>query len=346
MRKEKGKGCCKNKVVIASLFSLVMLIALALGVNAVPQLTLNTVTWQENTRANISTKSANDDSLVNMSFITLRFSATDTANSTSLNLVNITNTTATNFDLGYANFTFGNNIILEDTAVGVVTGVSTGLFSANATILSATTVTIDRTMSQVPTTLQPTARQTSRTQTIQAIVNNANTTSCRLTFNGANPGSLTYTMTYSGANCSQTFSNLAGVTFKYTVSASDGTNRSAESAEATFYVDIAGSSGARKYIAATGGGRSLPLQASPIAQQRAFGQQAESTLDKVIAKAPANAQEGLMNAKEAVTKQYKGVEAVKTWSGTGVGCAAGFFVVPVIGLIPGCIVGHLVGTIV
>ena len=175
-RKSKNGGCCKLNNLILSFVSLIMLVALALSVSSAPQLTLNTVTWQEGTMVNISTKSANDGSLVNMSYVTLRFSASNTANVTSINLINITNTTATNADLGYVNFTFGNDIILEDTAVGAITGVSTGVSGADGVALASTTVTVDRTVPQLPTSITPTGTLTSRVQTISATVNEANTT--------------------------------------------------------------------------------------------------------------------------------------------------------------------------
>lgn len=345
MRKEKtkDKGCCKLNKMILSLSSLIILIALALTISAAPALTLNTVTWQEGTRVNVSTKSANDASQVNMSFVTLRFSASNTANSTSLTLINITNTTETNFDFGYANFTFGNDMILEDTAVGAVTGVSTGILSGGDVALASTTITVDRTIPQLPTSATPTGTLTSRDQTISATVNGANTTTCTLTFVGKNPGYSGYVMTHTGNTCSQAFTNLPKGQLTYTVTAGDGTNSSSATTENTFTISLPTTTAKKAYIISGG---QLPTQASATAQQRAKGQQGANALDRVIAKAPPEAQKGLMNAKEAVTKQYKGKEALKTWSGTAIGCTAGFFVVPVIGLIPGCITGHLVGAVV
>lgn len=133
----------RNKLLIIPL-AVIMLLLGVLGVNAAASLTLNTVTWNDETKVNITTKSANDASLVNISFITIRFSATNTINSTTSNVINITNTTATNFDFGYANFTFSNDIQLVDTTLGSVTGVTTGVGDSGNIALSATTVTIDR----------------------------------------------------------------------------------------------------------------------------------------------------------------------------------------------------------
>jgi len=200
-------------------------------VNATPQLSLITTTWQENTMVNVSTKSANDDSLVNMTYITLRFSASDTANSTSINLINITNTTATNFDFGYANFTFGNNIVLEDTAIGSVTGVSTGLLGGGSVALSATTVNIDRTKPTAPTTSHSanTEFDDVTTKTITYTVTGTATTSCRIAFGKTTfSGTNTFAMTHSGDTCTYTVTKatIPDDTYKTFVQASDGTNTS------------------------------------------------------------------------------------------------------------------------
>ena len=215
----------KKLILLLALISLFM-IGIAY---ATPQLTLNTVTWSAGTMVNISTKSANDDSLVNMSYITLRFSASDTANSTSKNLINITNTTATNFDLGYANFTFGNSIILEDTAVGSITGVSTGLLGGGSVALSATTVNIDRTKPTAPTTTQASESEVKDDDILTYTVTGTDTTSCRIAFlqDGASPrssGSNTYAMTHSGNTCTYTISGIPDLNYNVYGWASDGTN--------------------------------------------------------------------------------------------------------------------------
>ena len=367
MNKEnKGKGCCKLNKVVLFLSTFVMLIALALSSYAVP-FECNVSTYKTTIQGGAS------GNQVNITFSTGATVAADstnlygeiyifsssTANSSSTKLTaNVSNSTSKNV----INWTMpvGLNFIFEDAdnyAINAMvwngTANTLGQGIANYTgCNNATGFTIDRTVPQTPATLSPSARQTSRTQTIQAVVVGENVTSCSLTFIGPNPGSVTYTMTHTGNNCSQAFSNLASTTFRYTISASDGTNRSAESSEATFYVDIAGASGARKYIAATGGGGGgLPSQASSTAQQRAQGQQALSVLDGVIAKAPANAQGGLTKAKESVTKQYRGWEATKTWTSTGIGCSAGFLGLTLgpVGLITipvGCFGGHIFGMII
>lgn len=363
MRKEKGKGCCKLNKVVLSLASLIMLIALALnsyaGMTCGYQTPANSGYLTNSNILNVSFEpnpldATNGEPNIRVAFI-LTSSATANSSASSGLIKNQSNNTgvmgnlAVNITLGSPSGT--NNTILEEGiyVADCVCYNSTNAVSCNST---RTGIVVDRSgVPSVPITIQPTGRQTSRTQTIQTVVIGANTTGCTLTFAGSNPGSVQYAMTHSGNNCSQSFSNLGATTFRYTIRASDGTNSSAETAENTFYVDIAGTTGARKYIVATSGGRTLPAQASATTQQRAFGQQAEDTLNKVIAKAPVNAQTGLTKAKEAVTSQYKGKEAFKTWTGTGVGCGLGALglVVPPIAIVSipvGCILGHLSGMIV
>lgn len=349
MEKEKNSnGCYKYKSTIFPI-SIFMLIALALNSYALD------CDWEQ-IGGSVANTTLMDGEIINVSYsnagtteaaitVYINASSSSTANSTVGTLLrSAANSTGDAGTSASANITFNTQIILEDSPNYVFECACENSTARVDCTTQATSIVVDRTAPSLPTSALPTGKQTSRSQTIQATVIGENTTSCRLTFTSSNPGSATYTMSNTGNNCSQEFSNLAGKTFGYTMSASDGTNRSAETSELSFYVDVAAKSGARKYIAATGG--TLPSKASSTAQQRAFGQQAESALDKVIAKAPPEAQQGLTKAKEAVTSQYKGKEAFKTWTGTGAGCVAGFFVVPVIGLIPGCIVGHLVGVVI
>src|SRR3990167_10903733 len=140
-----------NKTILLtiSLIALMLMSSLAL---ASPALTLNTVTWT-NGVINISTKDANDVSLLNITHLAIFFSASNTRNSSSVLLINLTNSSTNNFDLGYANFTFGSSFVLDDTALGSVTGVATGLGGSNGITISATTVTIDQTDPAAPTAI-------------------------------------------------------------------------------------------------------------------------------------------------------------------------------------------------
>ncbi len=128
-----------------------MVIMMAGLVSATPQLALVQSIWNDGTNVNLSTKDVNDGSLVNMSYITLYAacpSSVQDANLTIGTVWNISNSTATNFDLGYANFTFGRDIVIYDGKCSI-TGTSTRGTNGTAESLislSATTITIDRTV--------------------------------------------------------------------------------------------------------------------------------------------------------------------------------------------------------
>ena len=355
MRKGKDKGCCKLNKMVLSPASLVMLIALALGSYAIDcgfETPSNSGTLNERTLINVSFSNAGN--VAQLSVI-INATSASTANS-SISTILITNISNSSVNAGgrsiNGSMPLSANLNIEDADDYILTASIENATARTTCNSTRTGIVLDREVPQIPVTLSPTGRLTSRSQTIQAVVIGENTTSCRLTFIGSNPGQKEYTMTHTGNNCSQTFSYLASTTFRYTISATDGTNRSDESAETRFNVEIAGASGARKYIAATGGkGGALPSQARSTARDRAFGQQAEGALDRAIAKAPADAQAGLTKAKESVTKQYKGTEGFKTWTGTGVGCgfgALGLIVPPlaIVSIPVGCVVGHLVGAVI
>lgn len=189
----------KKNVFIPLLIGLLFLMSI-LSVSASPALTLNTLTWT-NSAINISTKSANDDSQVNMSYITLRYSASNTRNNTVFNLINISNTTATNFDLGYANFTFGSSFVMDDTSSGSVTGVSTGVGDADGVALGATTVTIDQTNPTAPTAITF-SNPVEDGETITATINRDDSNRCFIRFGGNTVPRLA--MTLSGSTCTYT----------------------------------------------------------------------------------------------------------------------------------------------
>jgi len=191
----------KKNVFIPLIIGLLMILSV-LSVSASPALTLNTVTWTEGAVINISTKSVNDGSQVNMSYITLRFSASNTRNSTSMNLINITNSSATNFDLGYANFTITlAQHLLDDTNLGSVTGVSTGVGAADAVALAATTVTVDLSNPTAPTAVTF-SNPVEADETITATINRQDSNRCFVRFGGV--GAPRQAMTLSGTTCTFT----------------------------------------------------------------------------------------------------------------------------------------------
>jgi len=243
----------KNKKLMLGViyvFSLLMVMGI---VSATPQLTLNTLTWQDGTKVNISTKSANDGSLVNMTFITLYTSAANTPNSSSSRVINITNTTATNFDLGYANFTFDTSLVLFDATTHSVTGTTTGVGDSGGVALSATTVTIDR---GKPTSslLTPSddTRYESDTQrrSIAFTATCTNATSATLFID-----TFAHTMTESSDVCSYTKDYLDDQIHNWYVRSSDGTNTTDST---TFQLEITTPGGGSNsdYSAPTGAGAS------------------------------------------------------------------------------------------
>jgi len=364
MRKEKskGKGCCKlNKKVVLFLSTLIMLIALALNSyaissgSAVIDLTSNSgtsrLTLNLNTLFILNWSSASNPIEGDVDGIAITFISSNTANSTERALFNITNGTGTtntrNFNIAqHFNDTFGANYssALEDNNVYTLKAY---IYFNGTEASRSVTFVIDTTAPQLPSALSPSGTVTSRDQTLQATVTGVNTTACMLRFSEKNPGSNRYPAVHSGNTCSVAFTNFPRGTYTYSFDATDGTNTTAETV-VTFTVDIRTTAAKKAYIASGG---QLPVSSSATAQQKAKGQQTEDVLDRVIANAPPQAQQGLTKAKESITKQYKGKEAVKTWTGTGIGCSIGLIglVIPPIGLITvpaGCVGGHITGMII
>jgi len=148
-------------------------------------------------------------------------------------LINITNSTATNFDLGYANFTFGSSYVLDDTALGSVTAVATGLDGSNGLALSATTVTIDQTDPSAPTSITYT-NPVDDGDTLTSTIDRDNANRCWVKF-GGNPK---VAMTLSGSTCTYTVTNGIPVNSIYETvfSADDGTDAEAVAAIVTVQI--------------------------------------------------------------------------------------------------------------
>ena len=355
MRKGKDKGCCKLSKVLLFPVALIMLIALALDSYAIFQCNVSAAptTFQQGTQINITFNDQLPLTATNY-YAEIYIRSTATANSTLVLLANVSNTTGGR----WINFTIGaiDTHIVEDAATydiranvwnGTVNSQPNFIVNFTGCANNVTNRVFDRTIPDTPTSPAPTGRQTVRDATFMGVVNGSETTECRLVFDGKNPGSSSYVMTHSGNNCSQAFTNLPRGIMSYYIIADDGTNAT-QTATQTMDIDIRTTAAKKAYIISGG---QLPAQASATAQQRAKGQQAESALDRAIAKAPPEAQAGLTKAKEAVTAQYKGFEAVKTWTSTGVGCIAGFagLTLGPLGLVTipvGCLGGHLLGMII
>lgn len=364
MKKEKPKGKGnKTKIfnISFSLFSLIMLIALALGVNAEISCNITSPaaggTLSHLTQMNVSYNIS--QSTGNMT-VAVQAKSSSTANSSYSLLFNRTNSSNIATGNQFFNHTLNLSMILEDASTYTFRAFCYVNISNSATTADAATrqtgassevtpVTIDRSAPLVPTSPSPSGRVTNGSDfTFSASVNGANVTSCTLRFIGKNPGSSAYATTHSGNLCSLAFTNLPKGIFEYTLEATDGLNTSVPTAITQLEIDKRTSTAKKAYIASGG---QLPQQASATAQQRASGQQGLLSIDGVIAKAPPEAQAGLTKAKESVTKQYKGFEAVKTWSGTAIGCGAGMLGLTLgpVGLVTipaGCIGGHILGAIV
>ena len=337
-RKDKSKGKKTHQKVVISLFAMFMLIALALGTLASPALTINTATWQQNTIINVSTKSANDDSQNNMTYIGLRGSSSTTANSSSVVFFNITNSTATNFDLGYANITFGDDIVIEDSNDYSITAVSTGTGDSDGVASSATTIAVDRTVPSAPSSTSPTANTDNTTTSnivFNSVVNGANTSGCTLRFTLANPGQSVYPMTHSGDSCTLTINGMARSDFTYFIRASDGTNTS-DSANVKFTISSGASNVARRaYAVATGGGGSSVVPTKGEVG-RALGIQSSESSAK-----------GTPFSADGIRGEITAKELTKTGIGLGtgavVGMAIGTIVMPGIGTIAGIPLGSAIG---
>lgn len=175
---------------------------------------------------------ATNASLPQMLNCTFSAGSTLTAN-TSVTLGTFTNATANPLNI---NGTF-NTATLEDANNYIFTAVCTNSTNSQTTSTS-TAVVIDNTVPQTPTlspASNPTSPQTSATtQTFTATVTGANTTACTYSIarGGASSGSdyITGTATHSGNTCTFTkafTTTLDNGVWKWSVTASDGTNSSA-----------------------------------------------------------------------------------------------------------------------
>lgn len=156
------------------------------------------------------------DTLVN---ITWYAKSASTANSSwvilnqSLN-VNLTVTNA-------SGVTF-NSLVLEDSNDYIfnVTFYNYTNFIAGDT---STGVVLQNSVPITPTSITPTTDDDG-SFTISSTVAGLNTTGCTLAFEGSNPGSASYTMTHSGNTCTQIFSGVSDLIYKFKITASDGTD--------------------------------------------------------------------------------------------------------------------------
>ena len=259
------ENIASHQKVVFFLSIMLMFIALALGVSAAPSISLITTTIQQNTLVNISITDA-----ANVTALSVYAYSSATANSSSgVLLVNITNTTATPLSNGsYANFTFGNNLVLEDNnaySIAFKTTASGGGAADGVTGTTATGVTMDRTAPSAPTLVLPSSTNStieSSLITFSGTVIGADTTGCTLIFSITNPGSTQYAMTHSGDSCTQAFTSVPDSSYSFKIRASDGTNTSDSAIQSVTVSARKTSSGQKVYaIIAAGGGSALGINA-------------------------------------------------------------------------------------
>mgnify|MGYP001596422323 FL=1 len=335
--KSKGKGCCKIRGITASIFTLFILIALALGVNASNPAFVAPATSGVLSDGTIINVSMGDGSFI--THVIINASSSKTANSSVKMILNITNTTGTNFDANdYANITFnfgslnvfedGNNYVFECTTIN-----SSGAYDS---CTASTSVVVDRTIPQAPTAVAPVSTaNTTTTQAFSATVIGANTTLCQIRFTTTNPGSSVYAMTHSGNSCTLSLANMARGTYNYVIRASDETNFTDSASSQVVITQGASNIGERAYVIATvgGGGSGVGGEVTKEDVGRTLG-----VLNQDVTTTPIG-----MDIKNEATQR----ELIKTGIGTGTGAVIGMvigtIVLPGIGTIAGAPLGAMVG---
>lgn len=264
---------------------------------------------------NASITGWSDQDLLNISYYGY---SSDTANSSAIvvasrNEINFTNSLQ---DLNVSFDTTG----LEDGAtytwlVQIVNNsVGSGSDAANSS--TSTSVIVDNTIPQAPTSLTS-ATQTSSSFTLSSTVVGVNTTACTLSWVGSSPLSgSSPSGTHSGDSCTFSLSSAAEGSYIYQITASDGSNSTASS-EQSIKIDTP---------SGTGGGAGNAATVSEVAQS--LGELKESAKEKV----------GM------VAEEFTKEELAKTAIAGVIGFAAGSFF-PVVGNIIGLVVGIIVGVI-
>ena len=223
----------KKIIILLAIMSMFLM-----GLVYAASLTLVSTTWGQDGFVNVTlgTTACTNYCGNATEYVTLYATCSDTANSSISLVYNITNSSttddSTNFNWGYANFTFGDDLILEDSAVCSVTGITTGVGDADAVLLAATTVNIDRTTPSAPTTTQASQSVLKAGNVITYTVTGTDTTKCRIAFlTSKSPratGSNTFAMVHSGDTCKYIIPSITVGDGVYSMFgwAGDGTNSS------------------------------------------------------------------------------------------------------------------------
>ena len=181
--------------------------------------------------------------MVNCTFYAI---SSSTANNTWVQVSpTIANTSANQPSI--ANTTVLTSLVLEDASNYQFNATCANNSNTYTSTVTTASVTIDNTAPRAPSSLSPTTTDTDGSVTFSATVTARNTTACLLIFSGGNPGSVQYSSTHSGSNCTNTITAAEG-TYTYLFQASDGTNRTNSSTQ-RFSVDVPTSAGAVALIA-------------------------------------------------------------------------------------------------
>jgi len=345
MTENKNKEHKKLNKVMLSIVLLVMFLALALNSNANIDCNLTVPsTIGTGSEINVLTNISGTSWDITTAFY---MRSASTANSSFILLGNVTNTSR----LVSVNITMppiqiftlepATDYQVYATCYGNATDGSLNI--QNSTI--STGITLDRgDIPTTPTSVSPSGTQGNRTLDITSTVNGANTTGCTLNFGFKNPGSSSYAMTHSGNSCTQSIAGVAEGTYVYTITATDGTNNSAATAESSIEVELTTSTSRKKAIAASLGGGSSKQQVArglAIAQDRASVQG-----QKGISNAQIQMQKAGEKIKAKAKEEARPKEIAKTAGGAVAGGIIGTMVFPVVGTGIGALIGGIIGVAV
>lgn len=176
---------------------------------------------------NITDSDVASDGVVNCSFYA---KSASTANS-SYTLIRFDTNTST----GNVNSTF-DSTDLEDSNDYFINATCTKMNKTKFEVIRSG-LSINNTVPTTPTTLVPVTNTvyTNNSVYFTSAVNNTETTGCTLYFDGINPGSSSYAMTYSASSCTKSLT-IPDQTYRWYIVASDGSDTKA-SAITTLKVD-------------------------------------------------------------------------------------------------------------
>lgn len=312
------KNVIKKMVALRIIYLLMVTAFLNLAVALAAEtatVSLDTTTWRQGTNISLSVTG-------NITSIVVSGSASNTANSSSVALFTITNSSATNLNRGKANYTLNAGVAFEDSSVASITAIARNSSTTTIGTMTATTATIDRTAPTAPTSLSPSGLQTSQDQTFNVAVTGASTTSCTLNFLSKNPGNAIYAMSHSGSTCSLSINNLPNSVYDYTITATDGLNSSTSSTSTLNINKASQTSKAGAVAVAVNQGKVLSVNGALVSTQSSG------------------------NAKEWAKNEFTMKEGKKTGIGVAGGVVVGTFLFPGIGTVAGAVIGGLIGLVV